>query len=523
MASTHRTRPAAAGKGAPIVRLGDCELNLATRECKVAGIAIQVRRLVFQLLELLIARRPAVVTREEILQTLWKGRATSQNLLARVVLDARRAIGDDASAPRHILNIHGVGYRLASTASEVPAPGASGGDASLAEARRLLGELRADFDPAPAKLAPGRAKAEAALSLALRGGFKVEQGEALCWLAWIALWTSDVETAANYISEATNLAQAESHPLMLARAHTVDAYLRILLGDFSEAMAQLHEAHALLVQADNASDRARCETFMCMASHELQEWEAARHWGAAAIRSAQSSGLRAEILSAEFIDLSAILSEGIYLEQRGATAAQLQAHLDPALLRLDAYIARLDVQRDLSRWIAAVGNRGACLTMLARFEEAHRDLAEIESLVSARGQASGPASQDLRIVYVLIMARLYVREGKPQVALRELQSILDAEPPLVMSSRGPLALELGVEVAEKCARLDIAVRWCRRLADEQKSLQAKRAARLSRILHAQALQSKLTRDLESARRTLYRLERQSADLRQRLAGRPTEP
>jgi len=64
-------------------------------------------------LALLCARRGEVVSREEILAAVWNGRAVSDNSVAVVVRDLRRALGDDASQPRFIETVAKRGYRLA--------------------------------------------------------------------------------------------------------------------------------------------------------------------------------------------------------------------------------------------------------------------------------------------------------------------------------------------------------------------------------------------------------------------------
>jgi DNA-binding winged helix-turn-helix (wHTH) protein len=63
-------------------------------------------------LDLLCRRRGEVVSKQEILNHVWQGRLVSGNSVAVVVADLRRALNDDAKAPRHIVTVAKRGYRL---------------------------------------------------------------------------------------------------------------------------------------------------------------------------------------------------------------------------------------------------------------------------------------------------------------------------------------------------------------------------------------------------------------------------
>lgn len=64
-------------------------------------------------LALLCDRRGEVVSREDILAAVWNGRAVSDNSVAVVMRDLRRALDDDARQPRYIETVAKRGYRLA--------------------------------------------------------------------------------------------------------------------------------------------------------------------------------------------------------------------------------------------------------------------------------------------------------------------------------------------------------------------------------------------------------------------------
>jgi DNA-binding winged helix-turn-helix (wHTH) protein len=63
-------------------------------------------------LELLCRRGGEVVSHADILAHAWNGRSLSENTVPVVIADLRRALGDDARAPRYIETAPKRGYRL---------------------------------------------------------------------------------------------------------------------------------------------------------------------------------------------------------------------------------------------------------------------------------------------------------------------------------------------------------------------------------------------------------------------------
>jgi DNA-binding winged helix-turn-helix (wHTH) protein len=64
----------------------------------------------FELLELLLRRRPNVVAKEAIRDCLWPGTFVAGSTLATVVTELRTALDDDPKTPRYLRTVHGVGY-----------------------------------------------------------------------------------------------------------------------------------------------------------------------------------------------------------------------------------------------------------------------------------------------------------------------------------------------------------------------------------------------------------------------------
>lgn len=96
-----------------VVTVGPVQLDVARREVTVAGRPVELSRKEFDLLALLMAQPGQVVTREWCIDRLW----SDQELADTRTLDThvkrlRRKIEPDPSAPRHLVTVRGVGFRL---------------------------------------------------------------------------------------------------------------------------------------------------------------------------------------------------------------------------------------------------------------------------------------------------------------------------------------------------------------------------------------------------------------------------
>ena len=73
-------------------------------------------------LALLCRRRGEVVSKAQILEEVWKGRSVSDNSVAIVIADLRRALGEISREPRHIETVGKRGYRLTVSLEASPSP-----------------------------------------------------------------------------------------------------------------------------------------------------------------------------------------------------------------------------------------------------------------------------------------------------------------------------------------------------------------------------------------------------------------
>ena len=109
---------------------GDCRLDLARFELRRDGAVQPVEPQVFDVLVLLIGQRDRVVTKEELLDTVWGDRFVSESALTSRIKAARQAIGDDGKSQRLVRTVHGRGYQFVGAVTEVaggpvaPAPDA---------------------------------------------------------------------------------------------------------------------------------------------------------------------------------------------------------------------------------------------------------------------------------------------------------------------------------------------------------------------------------------------------------------
>ncbi len=93
-------------------RLGDWvvepDLNRVVRS---AG-PIKLKPRVMQLLVYLAEHAAKVVTKEAIVRDVWDGACVTDDALTYTISELRKALGDDAKAPRFIQTIPKKGYRL---------------------------------------------------------------------------------------------------------------------------------------------------------------------------------------------------------------------------------------------------------------------------------------------------------------------------------------------------------------------------------------------------------------------------
>ena len=93
-------------------RFGHFTVDLGALEIRRAGQRVPVEPQVFDVLAVLLRERDRVVTKEELLDTVWGTRMVSESALTSRVKALRRALGDDGQRQEVIRTAHGRGFRF---------------------------------------------------------------------------------------------------------------------------------------------------------------------------------------------------------------------------------------------------------------------------------------------------------------------------------------------------------------------------------------------------------------------------
>ena len=98
------------------------ELDLSRRELRRAGQLVPVEPQVFDLLVHLVENRDRVVTKDELIQNIWKGRTVSESALTTRINAVRKAVGDSGDSQRLVRTLPRRGFRFVGEVTSHPAP-----------------------------------------------------------------------------------------------------------------------------------------------------------------------------------------------------------------------------------------------------------------------------------------------------------------------------------------------------------------------------------------------------------------
>lgn len=152
-----------------IYRFEDVELDLSRGSLRRGGQELHLRQKTFQVLLYLIEEHERLVTKEELMERLWRDVAVTDDALAQCIMDIRRALGDDSRNPRFIKTVPKFGYRFIAPIEEAR-------DAESALVARTETEeitsVQIDYEEDDARPAPFvEVTSEAALALPPRPRF----------------------------------------------------------------------------------------------------------------------------------------------------------------------------------------------------------------------------------------------------------------------------------------------------------------------------------------------------------------
>jgi DNA-binding response OmpR family regulator len=95
------------------VRIAEAEVDFATYTASRGGKEISMTPKEFEVLMFLWENRNATVSRDQLLTEVWKyDDSISTRTIDNFILKLRQKIEPDPSHPRHIITIHGIGYKL---------------------------------------------------------------------------------------------------------------------------------------------------------------------------------------------------------------------------------------------------------------------------------------------------------------------------------------------------------------------------------------------------------------------------
>jgi DNA-binding response OmpR family regulator len=96
-----------------VTRVGALVVDRAGRRVCVDGAAVEVTRIEFDLLLALVERPGQVLSRRQLVQTIWNTEWIGEEHVVDVhVARLRKKLRDRAGAPRFIETVRGIGYRM---------------------------------------------------------------------------------------------------------------------------------------------------------------------------------------------------------------------------------------------------------------------------------------------------------------------------------------------------------------------------------------------------------------------------
>lgn len=103
-----------------LYRFGDIEVDPVRVLVRRRGVEQELRRQSFQVLQYLLEHRDRVVTKDELIEWVWKDTAVVDDALVQCISDVRRVVEDDPREPWFLRTIRRAGYRVIAPVTETP-------------------------------------------------------------------------------------------------------------------------------------------------------------------------------------------------------------------------------------------------------------------------------------------------------------------------------------------------------------------------------------------------------------------
>jgi TolB-like protein/DNA-binding winged helix-turn-helix (wHTH) protein len=100
------------------------EIDLSQQELRRLGQAVHIEPQVFDLIVHLVRNHERIVSKDELIETIWNGRIISEAALSSRINGARRALGDNGNDQALIRTLHKRGFRFVGNVQAVTAPDA---------------------------------------------------------------------------------------------------------------------------------------------------------------------------------------------------------------------------------------------------------------------------------------------------------------------------------------------------------------------------------------------------------------
>ena len=190
---------------------GDFELDQERRQLLRSGEPVPLQPKAYELLSLLLQRRPRVLSRAQIRDVIWPGTYVSESTLAVVVTGLRQALGDDARQPRFIRTVHRFGYAFCGEARE-----SKNGSPEPREALVAGGSDDLESVPAEAKPLDGTGIGRTAVTLVGRWRWAIAAAGVIVLVsaAWLATRRPRLPDEPQRVVPLTSLPGVELHPAL---------------------------------------------------------------------------------------------------------------------------------------------------------------------------------------------------------------------------------------------------------------------------------------------------------------------
>lgn len=116
-------------------QFSEFEIDLSQQELRRLGEAVHIEPQVFDLIVHLVRNCERIVSKDELIETIWNGRIISEASLSSRINAARRALGDNGNDQAMIRTLHKRGFRFVGDVRAVEAPMTDAQTAPLAPAK----------------------------------------------------------------------------------------------------------------------------------------------------------------------------------------------------------------------------------------------------------------------------------------------------------------------------------------------------------------------------------------------------